>query len=103
MTRFRVLMIAGGYPDGNDSEVLCVDPAFKMSVGRPPESAGPLCSQPTISRLENLPGQTALIRMIAAMIELFCDSFQILPRRTSCISTPTERHAPRRPPISSGC
>jgi hypothetical protein len=102
MIRFRVLMIAGGYPDGYGSEVLYVDPAFKMSVGRPPESAGPLCSQPTI-RLENLPGQTALIRMIAAMIELFCDSFQTVPRRTSCISTPTERLAPLRPPISSGC
>ena len=98
-----MLMIAGGYPDGNDSQVLRVDPAFKMSVGRLPESAGPLCSQRTISQLENLPGRTALIRMIEAMIKLFCGNFQIVPRRTSCISTPTERLAPRRPPINSGC
>jgi hypothetical protein len=34
-----------------------------------------LCSLPTISRLENLPGWTALTRVIAAMIEPFCDSF----------------------------
>ncbi|NQW08478.1 MAG: IS1380 family transposase [Alphaproteobacteria bacterium] len=81
MIRFRMLMIAGGYPDANDSETLRVDPAFKMAVGRLPESGGALCSQPTISRLENLPGRTALIRMMAAMIELFCDSFQTVPRR----------------------
>ena len=86
MIRFRMLMIAGGYPDGNDSETLRVDPAFKMAVGRLPESGAALCSQPTISRLENLPGRVALIRMMAAMVGLFCDSFEApgqggVPRR----------------------
>jgi hypothetical protein len=81
MIRFRMLMIAGGYPDANDSETLRADPAFKMAVGRLPESGADLCSQPTISRLENLPGRTALIRMMAAMVELFCDSFPSVPRR----------------------
>ena len=81
MIRFRMLMIAGGYPDGNDSEALRVDPAFKMAVGRLPESGAALCSQPTISRLENLPGRTTLIRVMAAMIGLFCDSFVTVPRR----------------------
>ena len=52
-----------------------------MAVGRLPESGADLCSQPTISRLENLPGTTALKRMMAAMIELFCDSFTEVPRR----------------------
>lgn len=75
MIRFRMLMIAGGYPDGNDSGTLRADPAFKMAVGRLPESGADLCSQPTISRLENLPGRVALIRMMAAMVGLFCDSF----------------------------
>ena len=46
-----------------------------------PESGEDLCSQPTISRLENLPGATALKRMMAAMVELFCDSFDAVPRR----------------------
>ena len=32
-------------------------------------------------RLENLPGATALKRMMAAMVELFCDSFKEVPRR----------------------
>ena len=52
-----------------------------MAVGRLPESGADLCSQPTISRLENLPGATALKRMMAAMVELFCDSFEVVPRR----------------------
>ena len=29
--------------------------------------------------LENLPGATALMRMMAAMVELFCDSFTDVP------------------------
>jgi len=81
MIRFRMLMIAGGYPDANDSATLRADPAFKMALGRLPESGADLCSQPTLSRLENLPGRVALIRMMAAMVGLFCDSFATAPRR----------------------
>lgn len=81
MIRFRALMIAAGYPDANDSDALRSDPAFKMAVGRLPETGAELCSQPTISRLENLPGRVALTRMMAAMVELFCDSFAAVPRR----------------------
>ena len=81
MIRYRALLIAAGYPDGNDCDALRSDPAFKMAVGRLPESGEDLCSQPTISRLENLPGPTALKRMMAAMVELFCDSFEEVPRR----------------------
>jgi hypothetical protein len=81
MIRFRVLLIAAGYPDANDCDALRTDPAFKMAVGRLPESGADLCSQPTMCRLENLPGVTALKRMMAAMVELFCDSFAEAPRR----------------------
>jgi hypothetical protein len=81
MIRFRALLIAAGYEDGNDCDALRADPAFKMAVGRLPETDADLCSQPTISRLENLPGPTALKRMMAAMVELFCDSFEDVPRR----------------------
>jgi hypothetical protein len=81
MIRYRALLIAAGYPDGNDCDALKSDPAFKMAVGRLPESGANLCSQPTISRLENLPGATALKRMMAAMVEVFCDSFEQVPRR----------------------
>ena len=63
MICYRALLIAAGYPDGNDCDALKADPTFKMAVGRLPESGADLCSQPTISRLENLPGPTALKRM----------------------------------------
>jgi hypothetical protein len=81
MIRFRALAIASGYPDANDCNVLRTDPLFKMAVGRLPETGDDLCSQPTMSRLENLPGPVALKRMMAAMVHLFCDSFETVPRR----------------------
>jgi hypothetical protein len=81
MIRFRALLVAAGYEDANDCDALRTDPAFKMAVGRLPESGAELCSQPTMCRLENLPGPIALKRMMAAMIELFCDSFDDVPRR----------------------
>ena len=81
MIRFRALMIAAGYPDGDDCDALRQDPAFKLAVGRLPESGPDLCAQPTMSRLENLPDRRALLRMMDAMIELFCDSYEVVPRR----------------------
>src|SRR4051812_12275576 len=76
MIRFRVLLIAAGYADANDCGARRSDPAFKMAIGRRPETGRSLCSQPTVCRLENLPTVTGLKRMIAAMDELFCDSFE---------------------------
>jgi hypothetical protein len=78
--RFRMLAIVAGYPDGNDCDVLRDDPAFKMALDRPPVSGPALCSQPTVSRVENLPGRTDLYRMGEAMLELYCDSFPVAPR-----------------------
>jgi hypothetical protein len=78
--RFRVLMIAAGYEDGNDAAALRHDPAFKLALDRLPDAAA-LCSQPTISRLENLPDLRALLRMGRAMIGLYCSSFRQIPRR----------------------
>jgi hypothetical protein len=79
--RFRALLIAAGYPDADDCDALRTDPAFEIALGRAPGSGADLCSQPTMSRLENLPAATALKRMMAAMVELFCDSFAEMPRR----------------------
>jgi hypothetical protein len=81
MIRFRMLAIAAGYPDANDCDALRQDPAFKMAVGRLPETGVDLCSQPTMTRLENVPGPVALKRMMAAMLTLFCDSFDAVPTR----------------------
>lgn len=80
MLRFRLLMIAAGYEDGNDADGLRHDPLFKLANGRLPDEAA-LCSQPTLSRLENTPGPRALIRMARAMVALYCASFRQVPRR----------------------
>jgi hypothetical protein len=78
--RFRMLMIAAGYEAGNDAGSLRYDPAFNLALDRLPGGAG-LCSHPTISRLENLPGTRSLLRMGHAMVELYCCSFRRVPRR----------------------
>ncbi|MGI4794076.1 MAG: IS1380 family transposase [Janthinobacterium lividum] len=78
--RTRMLMIAAGYEDGNDADRLRRDPMFKLAMGRLPNDAD-LCSQPTISRLENLPDARALLRMGRAMVEHYCQSFRQVPRR----------------------
>src|SRR5918995_3094918 len=38
MIRFRVLLIAAGYPDANGCDTLRADPTFKMALGRAPET-----------------------------------------------------------------
>ena len=78
--RFRLLMIAAGYEDGNDADWLRSDPMFKMALDLTP-SDRELCSQPTISRLENLPDARALLRMGRAMVELYCESYSKVPKR----------------------
>ncbi len=80
MIRFRMMMIAAGYEDGNDAASLRQDPAFKMAQGIAP-SDHHLASQPTISRLENMADVRALLRMGAAMVELYCASFKQVPKR----------------------
>ena len=80
MLRLRMLAIAAGYEDADDCDRLRDDPVFKMAVGRLPESGEALCSQPTMSRLENTPGKVAIARMMAAMIEQFCASYARAPR-----------------------
>ena len=78
--RFRMLMIAAGYEDGNDADALRTDPVFKLAMDRLPEH-GDLCSQSTVSRTENLPDRHALLRMGRAMVDHYCQSFRQVPRR----------------------
>src|SRR5246127_2314618 len=78
--RFRMLMIAAGYEDGNDADSLRSDVLFKLAMDRLP-SHGDLCSQSTVSRTENLPDRHALLRMGHAMIDHYCQSFRQVPRR----------------------
>ena len=52
---------------------------FKLAVGKAPESGRDLCSQPTMSRLENAPSRTEVARMTAALVDIFCRSFPAPP------------------------
>jgi hypothetical protein len=78
--RFRMLMIAAGYEDGNDADALRADPMFKLALDRLP-SGDDLCSQSTISRLENLPDRRALLRLGRALVEQYCGAFRAVPKR----------------------
>ena len=78
--RFRMLMIAAGHEDGNDADSLRADPLFKLALDRLPDHAD-LCSQPTVSRTENLPDRHALLRMGRAMVDHYCEGFRQVPRR----------------------
>ena len=60
-------------------DTLRTDPLFKLAVGRAPESGRALCSQPTMSRLENAPSRLEVARMTAALVDLFCRSFPTPP------------------------
>ena len=79
MLRFRMLAIACGYEDADDCDALRTDPLFKLASGKAPESGGALCSQPTMSRLENTPSRIEVARMTAALVDLFCRSFPAPP------------------------
>ncbi len=78
--RFRLLMIGAGYEDGIDANSLRSDPMFKMALDLTP-SDRELCSQSTISRLENLPDVRVLLRMGRAMVDLYCELFAKVPKR----------------------
>ena len=87
--RFRMLMIAAGYEDGNDASSLRSDPMFtaqcpcivaQLAMDCLPGQRD-LCSQPTISRLENLADTRALLRMGREMVDLYCASFAKVPKK----------------------
>ena len=67
---FKLAM--GGAAQGSTGE------AGGMAAEGVPEE-GDLCSQPTISRLENLPDARALLRMGRAMVDHYCQSFRQVP------------------------
>ncbi len=77
--RARILAIACGYADGNDLDSLRVDPAFKLACGRLPETGADLCSQPTLSRLENAPALRDVVRLTYALVDVWCASYKRPP------------------------
>lgn len=79
MLKLRMFAIAAGYEDADDCDSLRHDPIFKMAVGRLPRTGEPLCSQPTMSRLENAPSKIEIARAMAAMVDQFCESYGSAP------------------------
>ena len=79
MLRVRMFAIGAGYEDADDCDALRHDPLFKMALGRGPETGDALCSQPTMSRLENAPSRIEIGRMMVAMIDQFCASYRRAP------------------------
>src|SRR5258708_18198956 len=76
MLRLRMFAIAAGYEGADDCDALRHDPVFKMAGGHAPESGAPLCSQPTMSRLENAPAKIEPARMQWALVDPICDSYR---------------------------
>src|SRR5499426_2525256 len=76
----RVLQIAAGYEDANDSNTLRHDPIFKLLLDRLPETGAPLASQPTISRFENRVSRTELYRMALVLVDQFLAAYVRPPK-----------------------
>lgn len=79
MIRARIFAIGCGYEDADDLDFLRFDPAFKLACGRLPDTGLDLCSQPTLSRLENAPRLKDVIRLTYALVEAWMDSYEKPP------------------------
>jgi hypothetical protein len=75
----RVLQIACGYEDGNDSSELREDPIMKIACERVPDDEKDLASQPTISRFENSLSRTDLYRIAEVFVDVFIASYSEPP------------------------
>ena len=83
MIRAQVFGICRGYEDADDLDVLRSDPAFKLACGRLPDSGRDLCSQPTLSRLENAPRLKDVIRLTYALVDQWMASYESPPSRVT--------------------
>ena len=79
MIRARIFAISCGYEDADDLDFLRADPAFKLACGRLPDTGRDLCSQPTLSRLENAPSLKDTIRLSYALVDQWMDSYERAP------------------------
>jgi hypothetical protein len=76
----RVVQIAAGYEDANDSNTLRHDPICKLLLDRLPETGPPLASQPTISRFENRVSRTELSRLALVFLDQFVAAYDRPPQ-----------------------
>jgi hypothetical protein len=77
--RARILATACGYEDADDLDILCHDPGFKLALGKLPDGAVGLASQPTMPRWENAPAICELLRLTAALVDIYCASYPAPP------------------------
>ncbi len=83
MIRARIFAICCGYEDCDDLDALRTDPAFKLACGRLPDTGVDLCSQPTLSRLENAPRLRDVIRLSYALVDAWMGSY---PREPEAVT-----------------
>jgi hypothetical protein len=77
--RARILAIACGYEDADDLDTLRHDPGFKLALGKLPDGAVGLASQPTMSRWENAPTTRELVRLTGTLVDIYCASYPMPP------------------------
>jgi len=76
----RIYQICQGYEDADDCDHLRKDAALKTAVEKhSAHKKSDLCSQPTMTRLENSVTTRDLIRLFYAQIDLFCETFSSEP------------------------
>jgi hypothetical protein len=75
----RIFAISCGYEDADDFDFLRTDPAFKLACGKLPDTGSDLCSQPTLSRLENAPSLKDAIRLTWALVDQWMVSYEREP------------------------
>ena len=71
MLRFGMCVIACRYEDAEDRDAVRGDPLFKLAVDRAPVNGRDLCSQLTMSQLEDVPSRSEVARMAAALVDIF--------------------------------
>lgn len=79
MVSQRVYQIAAGYEDADDCDLLHNDSMLKLSTGRLPEDSV-LCSQPTMTRLENHVQHKELYDIGWLFVRHFVNSYDKAPR-----------------------
>src|ERR1700712_3223923 len=77
--RARILAIACGYEDADDLDTLRHDPGFKLALGKLPDGAVGLASQPTMARWENARTTRDLVRLMGTLVDIYCASYPAPP------------------------
>jgi hypothetical protein len=79
MVTAPMMAIAAGHEDADDLDALRFDPALMLACNREPEGGHGIPSQPTISRLENVPDARTLYKIGIGYIDFFCRSYGTPP------------------------